>query len=112
MRSTRPSSGLRPDRLMFSYSLVRPQDGVAPLVSTAKWRFSLLLGTGARDDTVKALCDAGFGEVAAETVWNALLESGELGLAVRKDSGVDPRVFVQKLTSVGVRVEWRNEPAA
>lgn len=90
-------------------------------MSKAKWKF-LLAYQGPRESllelrespmsVVAALRAAGFGVLEAETVSEELLETTELGMAVRKDSEIDPFKLVQNLKRAGVHVRWLNEPAA
>jgi hypothetical protein len=81
-------------------------------MSTAKWKFSLWHSNDMTGDLVEALCASGFGVLESETVAEAVLETTELAIAIRKDSNIDPRQLLQNLRNIGMGVQWLNEPAA
>ena len=81
-------------------------------VSKATWKFRLRYENGP-GDVVQALRNSGLDVLEAESVLEALVESaGELPLAIRKDSPVDPAKLVQELSAAHVWVRWVNQPAA
>ena len=81
-------------------------------MSTAKWNFSLKHANGMTGDLVEALRASGFGVLESETIAEAVLETTELGIAIKKDSNIDPWQLLQNLQSIEMGVKWLNEPAA
>ncbi len=81
-------------------------------MSTAKWKFTLAYSNDITGDVVEALRASGFGVLESETVAEALMETTELGIAIKKDSDIDPHLLYQNLTNIGMTVRWWNQPAA
>ncbi len=81
-------------------------------MSTAKWKFILSYSNQVTGDIVKVLRESGFGVLESETIYEELLNSQELGVGLRKDSGIDPMQLVKNLRQIGLTVDWKNEPAS
>ena len=81
-------------------------------MSTAKWKFSLSYSNDMTGDVVETLRASGLGVLESETIAEALLETTELSLAIKKNSSIDPHVLFQNLKSIGMGVRWWNQPAA
>ena len=81
-------------------------------MSAAKWKFSLWFSNGMTGDLVAALRASGFGVLESETIAEAVMETSELGIAIKKDSNIDPWRLHQNLKDIGMGVRWLNEPAA
>ena len=81
-------------------------------MSTAKWKFTLSYSNDITGDVVEALRASGFGVLEAETVAEALMETTELSITIKKDSEIDPHMLYQNLRNIGMTVRWWNQPAA
>ena len=81
-------------------------------MSTAKWKFTLAYSNDMTGDVAEALRASGFGVLESEAIVEALMETTELAVTIKKNSEIDPHLLFQNLQNIGMTVRWWNQPAA